>query len=126
MTFDDILARGIQQQHSLCAVATEEQAYEVRRLAATTATAESAATEITGFDARETDSLISSTDQDRESKRKITTDFENVRKQIIGFKKMRDDDLITEDQFEAKRSSYVVCAFCLSCDPVATAVMCHV
>jgi hypothetical protein len=37
------------------------------------------ATEMAGFDARETGSLI------------------------IGFKKMRDDDLITEDEFEAKK-----------------------
>ena len=58
---------------------------------------------VTGFDARETGSLASSTDHDTENKRNITTDFENVRKQIIGFKKMRDDDLITEDEFEAKK-----------------------
>ena len=56
---------------------------------------------MTGFDARETGCLGSSTDHDTENKRDITTDFENVRKQIIGLKKMRDDDLITEDEFEA-------------------------
>ena len=38
-----------------------------------------------------------------ENKRNITTDFENARKQIIGFKKMRDDDLATEDEFETKK-----------------------
>ena len=39
----------------------------------------------------------------QENKRNITTDFENVRKQVIGFKKMRDGDLITEGEFEAKK-----------------------
>ena len=103
LTFDEILARGIQQQQSLHAVEAEVNAHGVRKLAATAATAEFAATEMTGFDARETGSLASSTDHDTENKRNITTDFENVRKQIIGFKKMRDDDLITEGEFEAKK-----------------------
>ena len=103
LTFDEILARGIQQQQSLHAVEAEVNAHGVRKLAATAATAEFAATEMTGFDARDTGSLASSTDHDTENKRNITTDFENVRKQIIGFKKMRDDDLITEDEFEAKK-----------------------
>ena len=85
LTFDEILARGIQQQQVLHAVEVEDNAHGVRKLAATVATAESTATELAGFDARETGSLASLTDHDTENKRNITTDFETVRKHTIGF-----------------------------------------
>lgn len=73
------------------------------------ATAATAATATTGLDAERARETGSSIDLDAERTRnsgRSSTDleFDKARKQMmIGFKRMRDDDLIDEDEFYAKR-----------------------
>ena len=66
------------------------------------------ATATTDFDTEKRRETGSSTDLDAHGARKpgsSTGDNEigKIRQKIIGFKRMRDDDLITEDEFAAKR-----------------------
>ena len=108
LAFDNILARGVQQQQSLDATAAEEQAFGVRSLVATAAPAATAAIATTDFDTEKRRETGSSTDLDAHGARKpgsSTGDDEigKIRQQIIGFKRIRDDDLITEDESAAKR-----------------------
>ena len=105
LAFDDILARGVQQQQSLDVTAEEDQTFGVRSLAATETTTATAATAASDFDTEKGRETGSDLDADRARKHGSSTDDEidKIRQQIIGFKRMRDDDLITEDEFEGKR-----------------------
>ena len=75
--------------------------------AATAATAATATTDLDAERARETGS---STDLDAERTRNSGRSstglgIGKVRQQTIGFKRMRDDGLITDDEFEAKKEA---------------------
>ena len=106
LTFGDILAHGIQEQQSLHAVEAENNASEVRSFN-TTLEEEREHDRLTKRikrdeeTASETKNLESSTNHDT---RKITADFENVRKQLVGFKQMLDDGLIDEGEFKALKT----------------------
>ena len=108
LAFDSILARGVQQQQSLDATAAQEQAFGVRSLVATAAPTATAAISTTDFDTRKgarPAARLTSTRTEHASLavRLAMMKLGKIRQQIIGFKRTRDDDLITEDESAAKR-----------------------
>ena len=107
------LARRVQQRTAMsrCRCYRREGTYGVRlteaKNAATAATAATATTDLDAELARETGS---STDHDAGRTRnsgRSSNDLEinKIRQQAIGFKRMRDDGLITDDEFEAKKEA---------------------
>ena len=98
-------------QQSLVAVATEEQArgvrlLEARKMQRPRRQRRPQTTDLDAERARETGSSIDlDAERTRNSGRSSTDlEFDKARKQMmIGFKRMRDDDLIGEDEFYAKR-----------------------